>query len=130
MVMGSPWQWFASTRTFSNSLETVLTGVALYYWPWALAGDVVSSGKGNVEQRRIFSTMKDVNELRISLVLAAFSCILRPTNLLIWGALVFVTLTRLGLSGTTRAILGDWMIVARESCLCGYAIPLFYMNFH
>lgn len=121
MVMGSPWQWFASTRTFSNSLETVLTGVALYHWPWAMAGDVAGSGKSNVEQTRIFATMKDVNELRVSLVLAAFSCILRPTNLLIWGALVFVTLTRLGLSGSTRANLGDWMIVIRESCLCGYA---------
>ncbi|KAF2721489.1 glycosyltransferase family 22 protein [Polychaeton citri CBS 116435] len=31
----SPWQWFCSTRTFSNCLETTLTVVALATWPWA-----------------------------------------------------------------------------------------------
>ncbi|KKZ66620.1 hypothetical protein EMCG_00183 [[Emmonsia] crescens] len=30
----SPWQWFCSTRTLSNCLETSLTIVALYLWPW------------------------------------------------------------------------------------------------
>ncbi|KAK3671904.1 glycosylphosphatidylinositol anchor biosynthesis [Recurvomyces mirabilis] len=30
----SPWQFFFSTRTFSNSLETTLTAAALYLWPW------------------------------------------------------------------------------------------------
>jgi len=30
----SPWQWFVSTRSFSNSLETALMAMALYYWPW------------------------------------------------------------------------------------------------
>jgi hypothetical protein len=38
MSIFSPWQWFCSTRTFSNSLETVLTIVALFFWPWELAG--------------------------------------------------------------------------------------------
>jgi len=30
----SPWQLHCSVRTFLNSLETVLTIAALYYWPW------------------------------------------------------------------------------------------------
>ncbi|KKA25114.1 hypothetical protein T310_0819 [Rasamsonia emersonii CBS 393.64] len=30
----SPWQWFCSTRTLSNCLETTLTVVAVYHWPW------------------------------------------------------------------------------------------------
>src|SRR3954447_22232938 len=30
----SPWQWFCSTRTLSNCLETTLTVIALYNWPW------------------------------------------------------------------------------------------------
>jgi hypothetical protein len=30
----SPWQWFCSTRTLSNCLETTLTIMALNYWPW------------------------------------------------------------------------------------------------
>lgn len=39
MTMFSPWQWFCSTRTFSNCLETTLTITALYLWPWeALSG--------------------------------------------------------------------------------------------
>ena len=34
LTVVSPWQWFCSTRTFSNCLETTLTIVALYLWPW------------------------------------------------------------------------------------------------
>ncbi|OMP83403.1 GPI mannosyltransferase 3 [Diplodia seriata] len=30
----SPWQWFCSTRTLSNCLETTLTAAALVWWPW------------------------------------------------------------------------------------------------
>lgn len=30
----NPWQWFCSTRTLSNCLESTLTIVALYHWPW------------------------------------------------------------------------------------------------
>jgi phosphatidylinositol glycan class B len=30
----SPWQWFCSARTLSNCLETTLTSIAIYYWPW------------------------------------------------------------------------------------------------
>lgn len=37
MTIFSPWQWFCSTRTFSNSLETTLTIAALCYWPWDMS---------------------------------------------------------------------------------------------
>src|ERR1700748_2419260 len=30
----SPWQFFCSVSTFSNSLETTLTAAALSFWPW------------------------------------------------------------------------------------------------
>jgi len=39
MTVLNPWQWYCSTRTFSNSLETTLTIAALYYWPWELLAD-------------------------------------------------------------------------------------------
>jgi GPI mannosyltransferase 3 len=39
MTILNPWQWYCSTRTFSNSLETTLTIVALYYWPWEVFAD-------------------------------------------------------------------------------------------
>jgi GPI mannosyltransferase 3 len=42
MTVLNPWQWYCSTRTFSNSLETTLTVAALYYWPWELLKDVKS----------------------------------------------------------------------------------------
>jgi hypothetical protein len=43
MTVTSPWQFFFSTRTFSNSIESSLTVIALYYWPWGLTVDSVRS---------------------------------------------------------------------------------------
>ena len=34
--LGSAFHWFCFTRTFTNSLETTLTIVALYYWPYEI----------------------------------------------------------------------------------------------
>ncbi|EMC97642.1 glycosyltransferase family 22 protein [Baudoinia panamericana UAMH 10762] len=34
LTVFSPWQFFCSVRTFSNSSEAALTAVALAYWPW------------------------------------------------------------------------------------------------
>ena len=41
MTLFSPWQWFCSTRTFSNSLEMSMTITALYWWPWEVTVDSV-----------------------------------------------------------------------------------------
>ncbi|OJD13221.1 hypothetical protein AJ78_06295 [Emergomyces pasteurianus Ep9510] len=87
----SPWQWFCSTRTLSNCLETSLTIVALYLWPWEWPSESSSppkTGSGN-EGTRNKSAMQrykqsELPSLRLCLLLAAFACILRPTNLLIW----------------------------------------------
>lgn len=38
----NPWQWFCSTRTLSNCLETTLTVVALDLWPWQWSAGLVS----------------------------------------------------------------------------------------
>ena len=46
MTLFSPWQWFCSTRTFSNCLETTMTIAALYFWPWAISTETVL-GKGS-----------------------------------------------------------------------------------
>ncbi|RMY74269.1 hypothetical protein D0862_14142 [Hortaea werneckii] len=77
----SPWQWFCSVRTFSNSLETALTVFALYYWPWEWYSrpdekrpDSRSSGSFAIK-------------LNVSLFAAALACILRPTNVLVWMVL-------------------------------------------
>lgn len=104
----SPWQWFCSTRTLSNCLETTITVVALDLWPWQWSAGVVSgdsrknvgNGKGAAQDRRLVSrydrndwTLHEqpltriVTRLRQCLCLAALACILRPTNILIWATL-------------------------------------------
>ncbi|KAK6068520.1 alg9-like mannosyltransferase [Seiridium cupressi] len=47
LLMGitNPWQWYCSTRTFSNCLETTLTIAALYYFSWEILG-LPSQGEG------------------------------------------------------------------------------------
>ncbi|ODQ54917.1 hypothetical protein SAICODRAFT_64193 [Saitoella complicata NRRL Y-17804] len=61
----SSWNWFCYTRTFSNSLETVLTACAMYYWP------------------SLQSTKTNASAV-LALVLAAVACVMRPTNALLW----------------------------------------------
>lgn len=47
MSVLSPWQFFVSVRTFSNSLETTLTVAALSYWPWQLVAEPAQAVKEN-----------------------------------------------------------------------------------
>lgn len=47
----NPWQWYCSTRTFSNSLEMALTIIALNFWPWELVGDATEA-HGGIASRR------------------------------------------------------------------------------
>lgn len=137
----SPWQWFCSTRTFSNCLETTLTVVALDLWPWYWLADIRqpdqdtrdgSSGAtdGNPETvSRLASYQSQEVEisnstaklpaaarssLRQSLVLAAIACVLRPTNILIWVCL-----------GAFAIWHAPWLtrvILAREALSCGYGL--------
>ncbi|TGZ85651.1 hypothetical protein EX30DRAFT_314858 [Ascodesmis nigricans] len=75
LSIGSAWNWFCSTRTFSNSLETVLTALALSLWPWE---DVVMGSNGGKGVLRGYWR---------SLGLAAVACVLRPTGVVFWGVL-------------------------------------------
>jgi phosphatidylinositol glycan class B len=50
MSVFNPWQWYCSTRTFSNSLETTLTSIALYYWPWEMFSDSEQNQQKLLEQ--------------------------------------------------------------------------------
>lgn len=69
MSVLSPWNWFCSTRTFSNSLETSLTITALYFWPWDMAissGEKIKEGKKEVSttsiSKGVFRTTETVNQ--------------------------------------------------------------------
>ena len=59
----NPFNWYVITRSFSNSLEMVLTSIALAYWPWR---------------------SKESSRLLPSCFFAFISCIIRPTNSVIW----------------------------------------------
>jgi phosphatidylinositol glycan class B len=100
LTVVSPWQWFCSTRTLSNCLETTLTVIALYNWPWHWSlslGDkegfqVDSEGlrirdAGSPSQFHVDETTR----LRRALLLAAVATIMRPTNVLIWATLALLT---------------------------------------
>lgn len=62
--ISSAFNWYIITRTFSNSLELTLTSIGLAYWNW--------------DQK------VDWRNMNISLAFAATSCVIRPTNGLIW----------------------------------------------
>ncbi|KAF7876763.1 hypothetical protein EAF04_001846 [Stromatinia cepivora] len=133
MSVFSPWNWFCSTRTFSNSLETSLTITALYYWPWDMA---IDSGEKIKEQTKdgstmpmskgLFRTTECINHLRYSLLLAGIACILRPTNLLIWFCVIMPIIMSLipGVAQKTSKspITRDFIILLREAILCGSLI--------
>ncbi|KAL8556966.1 hypothetical protein ACS0TY_004442 [Phlomoides rotata] len=75
--------FFCITRTLSNSLETVLTLVSLYYWPCL----------------RVFSTEVPSGSRKYALAIAAAACAVRPTSAITWiyiGCLeLFTTLDKL-----------------------------------
>lgn len=88
----SPWQWFCSTRTLSNCLETTLTIAALHNWPWqwSLTGqDHVRHDLTGLRMRGDDGQeiVDETTRLRRSLLLAALATILRPTNISIWMCL-------------------------------------------
>ncbi len=103
MTIFNPWQWYCSTRTFSNSLEATLTIMALYYWPWPAPGP--GTPRARAQGRRL------------SLLLAAAAVVLRPTNLLVWLAVLAATLARM--APLSRAALAP---LARDAALCGAAV--------
>lgn len=62
--------FYCITRTLTNSTETILTTIALYYWPWdaKIPRDSTSN-------------------LFVSFMFAAASCLIRPTSAIVWTPL-------------------------------------------
>ncbi|GFN13104.1 glycosylphosphatidylinositol anchor biosynthesis [Aspergillus tubingensis] len=122
LTIVSPWQWFCSTRTLSNCLETSLTITALYLWPWVWSLDPSTTTQPKRSPSRSLKPRPDevqsdtavLSRLRRCLVLAAVACILRPTNVLIWMVLASLLLYRS--TPLRRATL------VREALLCGSAV--------
>lgn len=147
LTVASPWQWFCSTRTFSNSLETTLTVVALYNWPWHWCAEYNEKDIENVDSEGLRkrkavalsqAELDETTRLRRALIFAALATILRPTNILIWIALTLLTCVRgvrsqklINIPGTQRAALvevagytllptrAELTTFVREVFLCG-----------
>lgn len=60
--------FFCSTRSYSNTLESTMCIVALYYWPFPTL-------KPRLGKLRTYS---------IAICFAALSCVLRPTSAILW----------------------------------------------
>ncbi|KAI0476719.1 glycosyltransferase family 22 protein [Xylaria cf. heliscus] len=119
MALLNPWQWYTATRTFSNCLETTLTAMALYYWPWELLGTGTGQKGESQDSSGLFDTSDQVNSFRMSLLLAAFAVLLRPTNIFVWIAICTLALTRFTLSGQSPLSQKVLFIVFREVIFCG-----------
>ena len=79
----SPWQWFCSVRTFSNSLETTLTIFSLTYFPWGRFLQP-SIDRHAAQQRLDQDGASSSASLYTALAAAAAAFYLRPTNIIIW----------------------------------------------
>lgn len=94
--------------------------MALSYWPWHLVAPkpVLTADSLKTASAYAMPTL-NIADLRISLVLAAFAVVLRPTNLLIWIAVAGVTLARVSLQGESPLTGRDALVLLREAILCG-----------
>lgn len=153
LTVVSPWQWFVSTRTLSNCLETTVTIIALYNWPWhwslssagtpALQVDTEGLRKRGAEVPGE-DTVDETERVRRSLLFAAIATIMRPTNILIWATLALSTFLQHTNSGWLVKVpwtdqsawvhTTTWSFVPnrnerftffRETVLCGALVLLF-----
>ncbi|GAA5909611.1 putative glycosylphosphatidylinositol-alpha 1,2 mannosyltransferase [Sporobolomyces salmoneus] len=114
--------FFTSTRTFSNSTETALTAWALVRWPWrsdtTSSKDVQDENKAQIEDRSSGS-------LPIALSFAAVATIIRPSNAVIW----LILGSRLFLQSSARqriSILVSASIVAFAAIVVSLAVDTWF----
>ncbi|ODV97291.1 hypothetical protein PACTADRAFT_40242 [Pachysolen tannophilus NRRL Y-2460] len=80
----SSFNWFFITRTFSNNVEMVLTIVGIYYWP-------IESLSSSIEIKRL----NNISNYISAIIFATMACLVRPTNVIVWGFLGINLCTRL-----------------------------------
>ena len=66
--------FYCITRTLTNSMETSLISIALYYWELSQ----------NVKPNTTSDIVKQTSAVYKALILASLSCLVRPTALVIW----------------------------------------------
>lgn len=80
---------FALSRTFSNSIETILTACALSIWPWHLLEARKDRSGPSCRNRAITTLTSDSHFSSITLasLLAALATIMRPPSGILWFTL-------------------------------------------
>ncbi|KAI4106965.1 MAG: hypothetical protein L6R37_001858 [Teloschistes peruensis] len=100
LTVTSAWQWFCSTRTLSNCLETTLTVIALHQWPWHWSLEATGDESADEYGLRVdCGQAEELAKLCRCFLLAAVACVLRPTNVLIWICLACFSLWKTSASG-------------------------------
>ncbi|KAJ9619387.1 glycosylphosphatidylinositol anchor biosynthesis [Knufia peltigerae] len=135
LTVVSPWQWFCSTRTFSNSMESTMTIIALYNWPWHWMQQPLTTGgrpastidSQGLRVRELDSRERgsgdELTRLRRALLCAAVATILRPTNIFIWFSLASMAFFRFRTSAGPSWT--ESTIFIRETILCGSTVLIF-----
>ncbi|KAG9235674.1 glycosyltransferase family 22 protein [Amylocarpus encephaloides] len=125
MTLCSPWNWFCSTRTFSNCMETELTIGALDFWPWGLSSEERSGSnkEKNGTRTSVLGNLGPESGLRGPLTCAFLAIVLRPTNGLIWFTIMMPVLTGI-FSSRSRLPMSDYVSLIREALVCGVSVLL------
>ncbi|PIA93339.1 GPI mannosyltransferase 3 [Cercospora beticola] len=110
----SPWQWFCSVRTFSNSIETTLTIFSLTYFPWGRFLQP-SNDRQAGQQRLAQDGASSSASLYTALAAAAAAFYLRPTNIIIWLSI------SAGLVWYSRSI-AKAAVLIQAAVICGSAV--------
>ena len=76
--------FYCITRTLTNSMETALISIGLYYWELSQ----------NTQPNTTSEIVKQTSAIYKALTLASFSCLVRPTALVIWIPLGIARLRR------------------------------------
>ena len=79
--------FYCITRTLTNSMETALICIGLYYWE--------SSENITINTSTTSEITKRTSAIYKALIFASFSCLVRPTALLIWIPLGIARLRKL-----------------------------------
>ncbi|PPJ55718.1 hypothetical protein CBER1_08289 [Cercospora berteroae] len=110
----SPWQWFCSVRTFSNSMETTLTIFSLTYFPWGRFLQLSTERRAG-QQRLAQDGPSSSTRLYTALAAAAAAFYLRPTNIIIWLSI------SAGLVWYSRSV-AKAAVLVQAAVICGSAV--------
>jgi phosphatidylinositol glycan class B len=89
-------------RTYSNSMETVFTIIAFYYWPWS------NIPRSNSQNDKVDSPLLPwITARQYALFIAALAVVMRPTSALTWVFLAVNHMISLRLNGKLKFVFSE-----------------------